>query len=87
MELYTHLKAAGCVSLTELELSMTRVSDAVKMVVARGFKNYKQPKSKRSSGGITAFSSVAKLTNMAKILNKDQIPCGIPSENNRNNVF
>ena len=84
MELYTYLKAAGCASLKELELSMTRVSDAVKMVVARDFK---QPKSKRSSGGITAFSSVAKLTNMAKILNKDQIPCGIPSENNRNNVF
>ena len=79
MELYTYLKAAGCKSIKELELSMTRASDAVKMVVARDFKH---PKSKRSSGGLGAFNSVAKLTNMAKIINKDQIPYGIPSENN-----
>jgi hypothetical protein len=53
------------------------------MVVARDFKH---PKSKRSSGGLGAFNSVAKLTNMAKpnnpVLNKDQIPHGIPSANN-----
>ena len=83
MELYTYLKAAGCKSIKELELSMSRVSNAVKMVVARDFKH---PKSKRSSGGLGAFNSVAKLTNMAKpnnpVLNKDQIPYGIPSANN-----